>query len=53
LTLIRDIPRFLNNSSPYQPDDGPLSEEYLVALRADVAKHFPRGKLIGREDLFK
>ena len=34
-------------------DDDPLSEQQIAALRADVDKHFPRGKLISRKELFR
>jgi YgiT-type zinc finger domain-containing protein len=37
----------------YPLDDGPLTEQQIAVLRADVKKHFPRGKLISRKDLFK
>lgn len=37
----------------YELDDGPLTAKQVAALRQDVAKHFPRGKLISRESLFK
>lgn len=37
----------------YPIDDGPLSEQQIEALRADVEKHFPRGKLISRKELFQ
>ena len=37
----------------YELDDGPLTEKQVTALRKDVEKHFPRGKLISRESLFK
>ena len=37
----------------YELDDGPLTEKQIKALRKDVEKHFPRGKLISRESLFK
>jgi hypothetical protein len=37
----------------YELDDGPLTEKQVAALRKDVEKHFPRGKLISRESLFK
>lgn len=38
---------------PYAPDDGPLSDEQIAALRADVMEHFPRSKLISRKSLFE
>jgi hypothetical protein len=37
----------------YELDDGQLSEKQVAALRKDVEKHFPRGKLISRDTLFK
>ena len=37
----------------YPTDDGALSEQQIAALRADVEKHFPRGKLISRKELFQ
>ena len=37
----------------YELDDGPLTAKQVAALRKDVEKNFPRGKLISRESLFK
>lgn len=37
----------------YELDDGPLSDTDVEALRKDVEKHLPRGKLISKESLFK
>ncbi len=37
----------------YELDDGPLTAKQVAALRKDVEKHRPRGKLISRESLFK
>jgi hypothetical protein len=37
----------------YELDDGPLTEKQVTALRKDVEKRFPRGRLISRETLFK
>lgn len=37
----------------YELDDGPLTAKQVAVLRKDVEKHFPRGKLISRESLFK
>jgi hypothetical protein len=37
----------------YELDDGPLTAKQIAALRKDVEKHFPRGKLISRESLFQ
>lgn len=53
LTATRDIALFVSEEPHYAPDDGPLTEKQITALRADVEKHFPRGKLISREDLFE
>lgn len=36
----------------YAPDDGPLSAKQIKALRKDVQKHLPSGKVISRETLF-
>ena len=41
------------DSEQYELDDGPLTEEQIDALRADVVKRFLRGKPIRRQDLFK
>ena len=37
----------------YELDDGPITAKQVAALRQDVEKHFPRGKLISRASLFK
>ena len=37
----------------YELDDGPLTKIEVTALRKDVEKHFPRGKLIFRNSMFK
>ena len=37
----------------YELDDGPLTTKQVVALRKDVEEHFPRGRRISRESLFK
>lgn len=37
----------------YAPDDGALTARQIAALRKDVAKHLPKGKMIARQDLFK
>lgn len=37
----------------YELDDGPLTTKQVAALRKDVEKHFPKGKFISRESLFK
>jgi hypothetical protein len=36
----------------YAPDDGPLSAKQIKALRKDVQKNLPPGKVISRETLF-
>lgn len=36
----------------YAPDDGPISAKQIKALRKDVQKHLPLGKVISRETLF-
>ena len=46
-------PKSCADSEQYELDDGPLTEQQIAALRADVEKHFPRGKPISRQDLFK
>ena len=30
----------------YEPDDGPLTAKQLTAVRANAAKHLPKGKLL-------
>lgn len=37
----------------YEPDDGPLSPAYVLALQAHVRVQLPRGKLIFYEDLLE
>jgi hypothetical protein len=37
----------------YELDDGPLTARQVAALRKDVEKHYPRGKQISKESLFK
>ena len=34
-------------------DDGALTAKQIKALRNDIAAHYPRGKLLSREQLFK
>jgi hypothetical protein len=34
------------------PDDGPLTAKQVLALRNDVAKRLPKGKLLARDVLF-
>jgi phosphoglycolate phosphatase-like HAD superfamily hydrolase len=42
-----------SDSSPgYEPDDGPLTEGQLAALKKDVQASFPRGTLLDRKSLF-
>jgi hypothetical protein len=36
----------------YAPDDGPLTAKQVLALRKDVAKRLPKGKLLARDALF-
>jgi allophanate hydrolase subunit 1 len=36
----------------YELDDGPLTAKQIAALKKDVEKHFPKGKLISSEALF-
>lgn len=35
----------------YEPDDGPLTPEYIAALRIEAAKYLPTGKVLFRSDL--
>lgn len=37
----------------YELDDGPLTAKQVAALRKDVEKHHPKGKLLAQESLFK
>ena len=37
----------------YEPDDGPLTEKQVEAIRKDAAKHLPKGELVSRKDLFE
>ncbi len=47
------LSKFVNDFLPaYAPDDGPLTAKQVLALRKDVAKHLPKGKLLSRETLF-
>ncbi|MEY2859550.1 MAG: hypothetical protein RL392_8 [Pseudomonadota bacterium] len=41
-----------DNAPDYEPDDGPLTQEQLAALKNDVQTRFPRGKLLERKRLF-
>jgi hypothetical protein len=37
----------------YEPDDGPLTPKQITAIRKDAAKYLPKGKVLGRQDLFQ
>lgn len=44
----------LSNALPaYEPDDGPLTENQVAALRKDVEQHLPKGNLIESQNLFE
>jgi len=48
------LSKFASDLLPaYELDDGPLTAKQIKALRNDVAAHFPRGKLLSKESLFK
>lgn len=36
----------------YELDDGPLTPEYVAALRSEAAKHLPTGAVLARSNLF-
>jgi hypothetical protein len=36
----------------YAADSGPLNARQLTAVKADAAKHLPKGKLLSEESLF-
>jgi hypothetical protein len=36
----------------YQADDGPLTARQLAAVKADAAKHLPKGKVLSEATLF-
>jgi hypothetical protein len=36
----------------YAPDDGPLTAKQVRAIRKDVDKHLPKGKVLSRATLF-
>jgi hypothetical protein len=36
----------------YQADDGPLTARQLAAVKADAAKHLPKGKVLSETSLF-
>jgi hypothetical protein len=35
----------------YEPDDGPLTARQLAAVKADAAKHLPKGRVLSKESL--
>lgn len=39
-------------AAAYEADDGPLSKEYLAALKKDADAHFPAGVVLFHEHLF-
>lgn len=47
------LSKFATDMLPgYAPGDGPLSPKQIKALRKDVQKHLPAGKVISRQTLF-
>jgi len=36
----------------YESDDGPLTARQLAAVKADAAKHLPKGRVLSEESLF-
>ena len=42
----------LDQLQAFSPDDGPLSEKQVAALREAAAQHLPRGRTTGTEALF-
>ena len=36
----------------YESDDGPLTARQLAAVKADAAKHLPKGRALSEESLF-
>jgi len=42
----------LDQLQAYSPDDGPMSEKQVAALREAAAQHLPRGRTTGTEALF-
>jgi hypothetical protein len=36
----------------YEADDGPLTARQLAAVKADAAKHLPKGKVLSEASLF-
>ena len=48
------LSKFASDVLPaYELDDRPLTAKQIKAIRSDVAAHYPRGKLLSRESLFK
>jgi hypothetical protein len=47
------VETLLARNPAYEADDGPLSEDYLAALRKDAAVHFPAVALLSRKHLFE
>ena len=48
------LSKFASDVLPsYELDDGPRTAKQFKALRNDVAAHYPKGKLLSRESLFK
>lgn len=51
--LLNESNKVISEKLPaYEPDDGPLTEKQVAALRQDIEKHYPRGTLIERTTLF-
>lgn len=47
------LSKFASDFLPaYELDNGPLTAKQIAALRSDVEKHFPKGKLISSDALF-
>jgi hypothetical protein len=47
------LSRFAEETLPgYDADEGPLTASQLAAIKADAAKHMPKGKLLSAESLF-
>jgi hypothetical protein len=36
----------------YEADDGPLTARTLAAVKADAAKHMPKGRVLSEQSLF-
>lgn len=48
------LSKFASDVLPaYAPDDGPLTEKQIAAIRKDAAKHLPKGKALSRQDLLQ